>query len=179
MQPLSARRSGSSLSFTKKTLNTHYFSTYGDKFLTFYKGARDEDGIVDQLWNPESVQRAIASLAEIGINTQPEDLPRLLSAGPIEAAITIMASVRAYFQGERMVNAERQLLTLHTVAYKRFVDTVFMTVDYELIRGLERGLDKALREGLQLTGADAFERCAAMLQEPANVAMKRQGSWRD
>lgn len=90
-----------------------------------------------------------------------------------------MASVRAYFQGERMVNAERQLLTLHTVAYKRFVDTVFMTVDYELIRGLERDLDKALREGLQLTGADAFERCAAMLQEPANVAMKRQGSWRD
>src|SRR5438128_369139 len=31
---------------TPATLNTHYFSTYRDKFLAFYKGARDGDGIV-------------------------------------------------------------------------------------------------------------------------------------
>lgn len=60
------------------------------------------------------------------------------------------------------------------VAYKRFVDIVPMAIDYELVRGLERGLDHALREGLQLTGVDALEHCAAMLQEPASIAMRRQ-----
>ncbi|KAG6325955.1 hypothetical protein ID866_13134 [Astraeus odoratus] len=36
------------------------------------------------------------------------------------------------------------------------------------------GLDQALRDGLQLTGADAQDRCATMLQEPPSIATKRQ-----
>ncbi|KIM52919.1 hypothetical protein SCLCIDRAFT_1223312 [Scleroderma citrinum Foug A] len=45
-----------------------------------------------------------------------------------------------------------------------------MAIDYELVRGLERGLDQALREGRRPTGAYALEHCAAMLQEPASIA---------
>jgi len=85
------------------TLNTHYFSAYRDKFLAYYKGPRDTNGLASQLWNPTGVQKAISSLADIGLNARPEDLPKLLPADPMEAAITIMASVRAYFQGEPMV----------------------------------------------------------------------------
>ncbi|KIM53478.1 hypothetical protein SCLCIDRAFT_1222690 [Scleroderma citrinum Foug A] len=66
--------------------------------------------------------------------------------------------VRAYFQ----------------VTYKRFVDMVPMAIDHEIVRGLGRGLDQALREGLQLTGSDAYERCSAMLQEPSRISMRRQ-----
>ena len=56
------------------------------------------------------------------------------------------------------------------IAYKRFLDMVPMAIDYELVRGLERGLDQALREGRRPTGAYALEHCAAMLQEPASIA---------
>lgn len=84
------------------TLNTHYFSAYRDKFLAYYKGSRDKNGLASQLWNPTGVQKVISSLADIGLNARPEDLPKLLPADPMEAAITIMASVRAYFQGEHM-----------------------------------------------------------------------------
>ena len=163
------------------TLNTHYFSDYRDKFLAYYKGIRNSDGLATQIWKSPvesgkfaGVQKVISSLAEIGLNARPEDLPKLLPADPMEAAITIMASVRAYFQGMRRGSRESSLLTLCTVAYKRFIDMVPMAIDYELVRGLERGLDRALRDGLQLTGTHAHERCAAMLQEPASVAMKRQ-----
>lgn len=49
-----------------------------------------------------------------------------------------------------------------------------MAIDYELVRGLDRGLDRALRDGLHLTGTDAHERCTIMLREPASVATMRQ-----
>ncbi|KIM62717.1 hypothetical protein SCLCIDRAFT_118891 [Scleroderma citrinum Foug A] len=147
------------------TLNTHYFTDYRGKFFAYYKGVRDNNSLTTQNWKTPvepgkaaGVQKVISSLAEIGLNARPEDLPKLLPADPMEAAIAIMASVRAYFQ----------------VAYKRFIDMVPMAIDYELVRGLERGLDRALRDGLQLTGTDAHERCAAMLQEPTSVAMQRQ-----
>ena len=163
------------------TLNTDYFSDYRDKFLALYKGARDKNGVATQNWKlsvepgkSAGVQKVISSLAEIGLNARPEDLPKLLPADPMEAAIAIMASVRAYFQGTYRGTRESNFLTLFTVAYKRFIDMVPMAIDYELVRGLERGLDRALRDGLQLTGTDAHERCAAMLQEPASVAMQRQ-----
>ena len=45
-----------------------------------------------------------------------------------------------------------------------------MAIDYELVRGLERGLDQALGEGRRPTGAYALEHCAAMLQELASIA---------
>ena len=46
-------------------------------------------------------------------------------------------------------------------------------IDNEAVRGLERNLELVLRDGLQLTGIDAHERCAAMLQESPAVATRR------
>ncbi|KAI6010935.1 P-loop containing nucleoside triphosphate hydrolase protein [Pisolithus orientalis] len=106
----------------------------------------------------ETVNKALSSLTELGISTQVDDLTRLLPSDPLEVALGIMASVQGYFQ----------------VAYKRFIDMVPLAIDYEMVRGLERGLHEALLDGLQVTGADAHGRCAAMLQEPAAIASKRQ-----
>ncbi|KAG6328165.1 hypothetical protein ID866_10924 [Astraeus odoratus] len=144
------------------TLNTHYFSDYRDKFLAYYKGCRKNSDGTYRVWRlpverPNELNKAVSSLAEIGFNVKPEDLIKLSPSDPMEPAIGIMASVRGYFQ----------------VAYKRFVDMVPMAIDYEIVRGLERGLDEALRNGLRLTGQDAHERCAALLQEPVGVTSRR------
>jgi len=106
------------------TFNTHYYSDYRDKFLAHYKNCRGKNnfkfrrhqlsGAQTNHQTPskqincqtsgkqmaeESIKKALSALAELGINARPEDLPKLLPADPMEAAIGIMASVRAYFQG--------------------------------------------------------------------------------
>ncbi|KAG6333571.1 hypothetical protein ID866_5520 [Astraeus odoratus] len=139
---------------TPATLNTHYFSDYRDKFLAYYKGYRKNKLPVER---PSELNKAISTLAEVGFTVKPEDLLKLLPSDSMEPAIAIMASVRGYFQ----------------VAYKRFVDMVPMAIDHEMVLGLERGLDGTLRNGLRLSGEDAQERCAALLQEPAAVASRR------
>ncbi|KIK81251.1 hypothetical protein PAXRUDRAFT_832978 [Paxillus rubicundulus Ve08.2h10] len=158
------------------TLNTHYYSDYKDKFLAYYKGFRDNtdlasriktfqssnkvvpgfQGAIESRLNP--ITQILAGLSAIGITVKAEDLPRLLSSDPMEAALNIMASVRAYFQ----------------VAYKRFADMVPIAVDYEIVLGLEKNIDKALQEGLQITGPDGYSRCQNMLQELSSVASRRQ-----
>ncbi|KAI6108833.1 P-loop containing nucleoside triphosphate hydrolase protein [Pisolithus croceorrhizus] len=148
------------------TLNTHYYADYREKFLAYYRGCRDINydtmssirKLAAGRHTMETVNRALSSLKELGISAKVDDLARLLPSDPLEVALGMMASVRGYFQ----------------VAYKRFVDMVPLAIDYEMVRGLERGLDEALLEGLQVTGEAAHERCAAMLQEPAAIASKRQ-----
>ncbi|KAI6001270.1 P-loop containing nucleoside triphosphate hydrolase protein [Pisolithus albus] len=148
------------------TLNTHYYTDYRDKFLAHYRGCRESGNntmsnirnITTNCHKSETVNKALSSLKELGISAEVDDLARLLPSDPLEVALGIMASVRGYFQ----------------VAYKRFVDMVPLAIDYEMVRGMERGLDEALLEGLQLTGEDAHERCAAMLQEPTAISSKRQ-----
>ncbi|KAI6107743.1 P-loop containing nucleoside triphosphate hydrolase protein [Pisolithus croceorrhizus] len=150
---------------TPATMNTHYYTDYRDKFLAHYRGCRETNHntvsnirrLAADRNKVETVNRALSSLNELGISAKVDDLTRLLPADPLEVALGIMASVRGYFQ----------------VAYKRFVDMVPLAIDYEMVRGMERGLDQALLEGLHITGKDAHERCAAMLQEPAAIASKR------
>ncbi|KAF8839963.1 hypothetical protein BDN67DRAFT_952527 [Paxillus ammoniavirescens] len=149
------------------TLNTHYYSDYKDKFLAYYKGCRENTNLATKTNAYQSGQRTnesdpitkiLAGLSEIGITATAEDLPRLLPSDPMEAALNIMASVRAYFQ----------------VAYKRFADMVPIAVDYEIVLGLEKDIDKALQDGLQITGPDGYSRCRNMLQEFSSVASRRQ-----
>ncbi|KAG6329012.1 hypothetical protein ID866_10077, partial [Astraeus odoratus] len=142
------------------TFNTHYYFDYKNKFLAFYKACRHNENAAQKIWTTKQkgVNEAIAALSAIGIHVQPVDLPKLLPSDPMDPALNVMASVRAYFQ----------------VAYKRFVDEVPNAIDTEAVRGLINGLDQALRDGLQLTGADARDRCATMLQEPPSIATKRQ-----
>ena len=85
---------------TPTTLNTHYYADYKDKFFTYYKASQDDSDLVTRIrQGGESVNRALSGLNELGISVQSTDLPRLLPPDPKEAALNIMASVRAYFQG--------------------------------------------------------------------------------
>ena len=65
---------------------------------------------------------------------------------------------------------------IRLVSYKRFTDMVPMTIDQELLRGLDwnRGVHSALVEGLEVTGAESFERSRSFLQEPPDIQSRRE-----
>ena len=67
-------------------------------------------------------------------------------------------------------------LTARPVSYKRFTDMVPMTIDQELLRGLDwdRGVRTALVEGLGVTGSDSHERSRRFLQEPPDIQSRRE-----
>jgi hypothetical protein len=104
------------------SLNTHYLADYKDKFLAYYRGAREQDRNVElmsairsysppspssgsrrpsyQESTPAGIAKVLAGLVEIGINgVKPEDLAKLIPPDGMEPALIIMADVRAYFQG--------------------------------------------------------------------------------
>lgn len=97
------------------TLNTHYYSDYKDKFLSYYRGCREKDAdstLMARLQEykeykskfPTELQTAVsqilASLPKVGITgAKAIDLAKLLPPDPMEPALIIMAGVRAYFQG--------------------------------------------------------------------------------
>ncbi|KAF9222274.1 hypothetical protein BS17DRAFT_735704, partial [Gyrodon lividus] len=154
------------------TLNTHYYSDYKDKFLAYYNGCRQDSDLVSKLksypMSPRApgfqvethnaITKALVGSSELGMTATASDLLKLLPPDPMEPALNIMAGVQAYFQ----------------VAYKRFVDMVPIAIDYEIVLGLERGIDKALQDGLQITGPEGYSRCKTMLQELTSVASLRQ-----
>ena len=69
-----------------------------------------------------------------------------------------------------------RLLTAPLVSYKRFTDMVPMTIDQELLRGLDwnRGIRVALVERLEITGPDSLEKARQYLQEPPDVQSQRE-----
>lgn len=87
------------------TLNTHYYADYKDKFIAYYKAARDDGDLAAVLCGGRqqsadleySVNIALAKLNEIGLSAKAIDLPKLLPADPKEPALNIIAGVRAYF----------------------------------------------------------------------------------
>ncbi|KAL0955559.1 hypothetical protein HGRIS_001798 [Hohenbuehelia grisea] len=165
------------------TLNTHYLAAYKDKFLSYYKAARQRENNAtleetirqfkpstsQQVFNqrtgrmegPEvtGIAKVLAGLAEIGITgVKPEDLPKLLPPDAMEPALNIMAEVRAYFQ----------------VAYKRFADNVPLTIDRELIFGLDTGLVEILQARLGITGPHGQRICQELVEERPAVAEQRK-----
>jgi len=65
------------------------------------------------------------------------------------------------------------------VAFKRFVDNIPMIIDYELLKGFDRTLTKAMFQGLQVAGRDAQERAMGYLQEDPNVIRRREALEQD
>ena len=65
------------------------------------------------------------------------------------------------------------LNVLHVVAFQRFGDNIPLAIDQELVRGLENGLEKALRDGIDFGSPDAVARCQSLLQEPPDVVSRR------
>lgn len=108
------------------TLNGHYYADYRDKFLASYRAYRETDTsgpLIDKLkgYRPfqgttlngksrvatvpsdfqESMTKVFSGLSEIGMTgIQAMDLPKLLPPDLYDPALHIMATVRAYFQGQ-------------------------------------------------------------------------------
>ncbi|KAG6327681.1 hypothetical protein ID866_11408, partial [Astraeus odoratus] len=82
------------------TSNTHYYFDYKNKFLAFYRAYRHNKNAAEKIWtyNQRGVSEVVSALAAIGIHVQPVDFPKLLPSDPMDPALNIMASVRAYFQ---------------------------------------------------------------------------------
>ncbi|KAL0958272.1 hypothetical protein HGRIS_000424 [Hohenbuehelia grisea] len=163
------------------TLNTHYLTSYKDKFLSHYKAARQaktDSALLETINNyrpsqtqastrnknyehvePSGVARVLLGLTEIGFNgVRAADLPKLLPVDELEPALNIMAEVRAYFQ----------------VAYKRFADTIPLAIDRELVFGLERNLSQILQAGLGITGPNGQRICQELVEERPEVAEQRK-----
>jgi len=68
------------------------------------------------------------------------------------------------------------LLIISPVAFKRFADMVPMTIDQELLRGLDwnRGLHSDLTKGLEITGPGSLDKAKEYLQEPPDVKSRRE-----
>ena len=49
-----------------------------------------------------------------------------------------------------------------------------MIIDHEIVLGLNRGLEKALHNGLELTGPNAREACEALVEEAATISLRRE-----
>ncbi|EIN06635.1 hypothetical protein PUNSTDRAFT_115166 [Punctularia strigosozonata HHB-11173 SS5] len=156
------------------TLNNHYYTDYKDKFLTYYRSIANKknSALADQLqkWTApktgfvtdtfqDGVAQMLGAAPKIGFDgLKATDLVRLLPINAEERAFKIMAEVRAYYQ----------------VAYKRFIDIVPLAVDHGLVRGLERGLQKVLFDGLGVGGPEGFKNCKMLLQEPPLTATRRE-----
>jgi hypothetical protein len=60
------------------------------------------------------------------------------------------------------------------VAYKRFVDSVPMTIDHALVRGMKVGLESVLFNGVNISGPGGYERCKVLLGEPEDIIARRE-----
>ncbi|KAK0199336.1 P-loop containing nucleoside triphosphate hydrolase protein [Desarmillaria ectypa] len=142
------------------TLNTHYLSDYTEKFLAYYRGARgkQEHGSLAEIPSG-AVDEILSGLSSVGIHgVEGPDLAKLLPADRMEASLKIMADVRAYFQ----------------VAYKRFADNIPLAIDYDLVRGVDRGLLGTLSERLGIYGSNGHAICKELTQESPQVAGRRE-----
>ncbi|THH11229.1 hypothetical protein EW146_g8124 [Bondarzewia mesenterica] len=171
------------------TRNNHYLNDYRAKFLAYYKGVRQANQNNDFIRNLEgtgpgstsetfqqAMTKTLSGFTEMGLHgIQPVALAKVLPEDPMEAGIEIMADVRAYFQGAFPIAAENNALVIiaSTVAYKRFVDNIPMSIDQALIRGLAEGLEAAIFSGLGVSGPKGFENCQRLLQEPPGIVEKR------
>lgn len=178
-----------------KTLSEPYYSDYREKFISHYKSCRPKAdqpretfaSKVQSYMDPQSdmskyMNRVLNGLTDIGLpGMTPNDLAKLLPADPHDTAIDIMAGVRAYFQGtSKVLKTTRCRLALtcdmHLVAYRRFCDNIANMIDHKLVLGLDRGqaLEKALRAGLCIGSPDVHARCKEYIQEPRQIADRRE-----
>ncbi|KAJ3576514.1 hypothetical protein NP233_g376 [Leucocoprinus birnbaumii] len=143
------------------TLNRHYYFDYKEKYLTHYR--RERQTVLARtgkaISNDTTVTReALSLLTRLGYEVTKEDLAKLLKQDMMEPVLSLMASVRAYFQ----------------VAYKRVVDNVPMAIDFELVRGGEVDVFELLWTKLELDSLDAHRMCEEYAQEPAYLVHKRE-----
>lgn len=59
------------------------------------------------------------------------------------------------------------------MAYKRFADAIPLTIDHELVFGVERDIMKIINAGLHIDGPGGYQMCEDLAQESPQVADKR------
>jgi len=60
-----------------------------------------------------------------------------------------------------------------TVAYKRFIDNVPMTIDHALLCGLKVNLESVLFKGVDISGSRGYDHCKELLSEPEDIVARR------
>ncbi|CUA68597.1 hypothetical protein RSOLAG22IIIB_07971 [Rhizoctonia solani] len=151
------------------TLNSHYYLDYKQKFLKHYAALCNNcsTNLVRSLetqppannYGSDYLETALENLRYAGFpKLNRGDLVKLLPADSSQrAALEIMAGARAYYQ----------------VAYKRFSDTVPLTIDHRYVRAFEQTIQATLVAGLKISASDAHDRCAKWMAEPEPVVQKR------
>ncbi|KIY53536.1 hypothetical protein FISHEDRAFT_33028 [Fistulina hepatica ATCC 64428] len=160
------------------TTNTRLLQNYQENFMSYFKAIRQTGessplpfAFLDRtssggLGSSSDTSEPVSQVSTImqgflNLNVhgiKPEDLAKVLPPDPMEPSLRIMANVRAYFQ----------------VAYKRFVDNIPMTVDEELVYGMQDGLLLSLLQGLHINGPDAYRVCQDLAAESPLNASKRE-----
>ncbi|KAH7337211.1 P-loop containing nucleoside triphosphate hydrolase protein [Rhizoctonia solani] len=155
------------------TLNSHYYLDYKEKFLKHYATFRNNRSALGKSLRarpssnseeksvPDPLEVALENLRKAGFNKLSRgDLVKLLPADfSQQAALEMMASARAYYQGQ--------------FAYKRFSDTIPLAIDHRYIRAFEKTIQTNLVAGLKISASDAHDRCAKWMAEPQSVVRKR------
>jgi len=59
------------------------------------------------------------------------------------------------------------------VAYKRFTDVIALTIDHELVYGVQRGALDALYTSLGIKGPEGYNICRELAQESPQIADRR------
>ncbi|KAF7317583.1 hypothetical protein MKEN_00845300 [Mycena kentingensis (nom. inval.)] len=172
------------------TLNEHYLSDYKAKYLTRFRETRDKaanSAFATNIKNYNSttytnnaMSQVLSGLATLGLSkANAADLAKLLPPDETDGTLHIMADVRAYFQGSRLLYLGAHVLQLPLtlpglVAYKRVVDIVSLAIDHELVRGVARGLLPILYAGLGVGGPDGMRVCRELAQEDEKIAAMRE-----
>ncbi|KAF6746773.1 P-loop containing nucleoside triphosphate hydrolase protein [Ephemerocybe angulata] len=174
------------------TLNQHYLSDYKDKFLSYYKAAREEElrGNVHEQINSfkrsKRVSRrkgtsssgslfAVSSDAE---STTPPGISKvLLGLSEMGIAGTEPEDIYKILPPDEMtpaINIMADVRAYFQVSYKRFADNIPLAIDYELVQGIERDVLKIIYGRLGINGPDGQRIAEELAQESAQVADKRE-----
>ncbi|KAI5120167.1 hypothetical protein M0805_008434 [Coniferiporia weirii] len=154
------------------TLNTRYLAKYKSNYLSYYKtyrhnalrdcetssslsvyGADPDEKSNNTLKFSKSIMSQMNALNIT--NFRPSDLAKLLPEDSCEPALTVMATVSAYFQ----------------VSCKRFIDLVPIAIDFDFVQGFSRTIRGALYAAI--IKGDANARCKSFLQESPSLAARR------
>ncbi|KAJ2922805.1 hypothetical protein H1R20_g14300, partial [Candolleomyces eurysporus] len=184
------------------TVNYHYLSEYKNKFLAYYKSARDKETrgkVTSQIENFVSQPtvsaagpsqpstpgnpKAAKKPRPTGFFGSPEEPEEPNGIAKVMAGLTEMGILGIKPQDlyrilppdemEPAINIMADVRAYCQVAYKRFSDNVPQAVDHELVRGVERDILKTLCMKLGTSGPSSQRICAELAQESPQVADKR------
>lgn len=152
-----------------RTLNAHYLKAYTEKFEAHFKDERRKKKqklAHEPNQSDDAAQRdQIKSLVEDGnldailaVLKQVKQDKQVKELHGFESSLTIMATVRAYFQ----------------VAFKRTIDNVPGAIQVKLIDTLNAAtIRHALLAEIKASGEGSSERCRRLFQEPHGAVYKR------